>query len=296
MKKLFLLFISILFACLAFGQSKREAAVPLQKSLLWEISGNGLTSSSYLFGTYHFAGKSFADSLGIVNEKLYACKAVAGELVINKAMAAKMAPAMKLANNNTLDKVFTKNQYDSIAHVLKDITNYDMEVFNTLKPAAIEVLLSAFTAPKSISENNPAIDQYFQDAGRKNGEKIIGLEALEFQVDLLLNSPIEDQKRQLMYTIRKMDTQQKQMDEMYRLYQQQDLDGMDKMMQTDGEFTPAEIERMVKNRNLNWLEQLPAIMQQQPTFIAVGAGHLVGEYGLINLLRKKGYTVNPPTP
>jgi uncharacterized protein YbaP (TraB family) len=52
-------------------------------------------------------------------------------------------------------------------------------------------------------------------------------------------------------------------------------------------------ELLLTRRNINWIGQLKAIMHKESVFVAVGAGHLVGEKGLINLLRKEGYTVEP---
>ena len=50
---------------------------------------------------------------------------------------------------------------------------------------------------------------------------------------------------------------------------------------------------LLTKRNINWVDQLKSIMQKESVFVAVGAGHLVGEKGLLNLLRKEGYTVEP---
>ena len=53
---------------------------------------------------------------------------------------------------------------------------------------------------------------------------------------------------------------------------------------------------MLDNRNADWLTKMPGIMNEKPTLFAVGAGHLLGENGALNLLRKAGYTVEPVQP
>ncbi len=50
---------------------------------------------------------------------------------------------------------------------------------------------------------------------------------------------------------------------------------------------------LLTNRNKSWISQLKNIMRKESVFVAVGAGHLVGEKGLINSLRKAGYKVEP---
>ena len=78
------------------------------------------------------------------------------------------------------------------------------------------------------------------------------------------------------------------------VYMKQDLDSIFKLMQDpELSFTPEEMNRLVNNRNHNWSQQLKDILPQQPTFIVVGGGHLPGSNGLIELLRKQGFTVTP---
>jgi hypothetical protein len=289
MKKLVLLAVCLFILQTAFTQSNPPA---LQKSLLWEISGNGLAEPSYLFGTYHFAGKDFIDSLPAIEKDFEKCKAVVGEFVIDASAIAKMGPAMRMTDN-TLDKILSPDEYKLVGDYLQQTAHMNISSFNKLKPAAIEVLLLSFTAPKTISATNPALDEYFQTEGKKRHDVLLGLETVDDQIDLLLNTPMADQKRHLLEAIRKKDEQKKEIDMMYDLYRHQDLDGLGKELISDEDYTPEEMDKLLKNRNLKWIQELPAILKQQSTFIAVGAAHLVGEYGLISQLRLKGYTVKP---
>jgi uncharacterized protein YbaP (TraB family) len=168
-----------------------------------------------------------------------------------------------------------------------------MEQLDNFKPAAVEVALMATLSPKKISPGTPMLDKYIQEKGKSLGEKIIGFETPEQQIDLLFNAPIEAQKRRLLLDVRDIDIAQKNVNKAYRLYCEQDVDGMYDLTKTDKEFSPAEQDAMLKNRNLNWIEKIPAIISAQPTFIAVGALHLGGPYGLIKQLKLKGYKVDP---
>jgi uncharacterized protein YbaP (TraB family) len=291
MRKLFLLFAAVLFLKTGFSQNKEQH---LQKSLLWEVSGNGLKKPSYLFGTYHFAGKDFIDSLPVIAHDFEKCTAVAGEFVIDSSAYAKMAPAMML-KGNSLDKILSADEYKLVGDYLQQVAHMNISTFNQLKPAALEVLLLSFTAPKTISPTNPPLDEYFQNEGKKRHAKLLGLETVDDQIDLLLNTPMDEQKRHLLEAVRKKDEQKKEMDMVYTLYRQQDLDGLGKALIADEDYSPEEMDKLLKDRNLKWVQELPAIMKQQPTFITVGAGHLVGEYGLINQLLLKGYTVKAVT-
>jgi uncharacterized protein YbaP (TraB family) len=283
MKKTLAALLLCLFVLTTYGQKGN-------KSLLWEISGNGLKTPSYLFGTYHLAGKSFIDSLSTVKTYFNTCKTVAGEIVIDSTMVTKVGAAMMFKDSTTLDKIFTPAQYKLVNDYVKQVTKMDLAVFNHFKPATVSTLLSAFTAPKTITATNPALDMYFQEEAKRLNYKVIGLETAEDQIDLLFNDPIADQKKQLLKSVLKKDKEKKSGEQLYSLYLQQDLDGIEKLMNADDD-TPELTDRMLKNRNLKWIAELPAIIKEQPTFVAVGAAHLVGKYGLIKQLRLKGYTV-----
>ena len=58
-------------------------------------------------------------------------------------------------------------------------------------------------------------------------------------------------------------------------------------------YEPGEAEKLLDNRNKAWMTQLPSLFSEQSTFVAVGALHLSGKNGLVNLLRAQGYTVKP---
>ncbi|WP_214071998.1 TraB/GumN family protein [Mucilaginibacter sp. dw_454] len=262
-----------------------------KNSLLWQISGNGLKTPSYLFGTYHLVGKNLVDSLPEIRTRFNTCNAVVGEMIMDSTMAMKLVPYMMAPDSLTLDKIFTPAEYQQIDTAIKQIIHVGAEGLNHFKPAAVATMLSALSAPNTTGPANPGIDMYFQQEGKRRNEKIIGLETLQQQAEMLLNEPMAEQKKQLLSTVKKRDQLRSESLKMYELYRHQDLDALGKMLDNDEEMTPEQTEKLLKNRNLNWIAQLPAIMNAQPTFIAVGVGHLIGQYGLIKQLRLKGYTV-----
>jgi uncharacterized protein YbaP (TraB family) len=284
-----------LLACIIFsGCIRRDPyrEVKLENSLLWEISGNGLKSPSYLFGTNHLVGKRFADSLPVIGEKFKSCSAVVGEIVIDTTNTHKARPNWLLTENGLL-QIFTFKEFSAIAESLKHNAGLNLITFNNLKPAGIQLLFLKAIAPKSISASNPSLDQYFQDEGRKRGDKIIGLETFDFQSDLIFGAPIELQKKQLLSTVAHLDQARQNIDSLNKFYCLQDINRSAKLLLVNQGSTQEEMDKMIKNRDLNWLNKLPEIIKQQPTFIAVGVAHLLWDCGLINQLRLKGFTVKP---
>lgn len=285
--------IKYLFICFLFLSSSANAQTKkATNTLLWEISGKDLAKSSYLFGTYHLADKSFIDSMKVVNEKLSAADAVVGELVMNKDMAVKLMPFM-LLKDTSLNQILTPKEYQFVNGYLKKLGPYDLKMFNKFSPMVLQTLILQLTSPKTITETNPAIDQYFQDYGKANGKEVLGLETVEEQGKVLFGSSLDRQKKMLLQYIKEEKKNKVAADKLYNDYIHQDLSALEKAFKDQKDMTQEELDDLLKNRNLNWLAKLPALMQKHSLFIAVGAGHLVGKDGLIKGLQAQGYTVKP---
>jgi uncharacterized protein YbaP (TraB family) len=281
----FILLSSIEQPC--YAQQKKAT-----NTLLWEISGKGLSKPSYLFGTYHFADKGFIDTMKTVNEKLNAADAVVGELIMDSSMAMKLLPYMML-KDKTLDQLFTASEYQLIADYLKKEANFELKNFNLFKPMAVQTIIIQSSAPKTFTESNPAIDQYFQDYGKLHHKQVLALETLEEQAEILFGGTLDRQKELLLKSVKDGEKDKKQSLKIYQLYIAQNLRGLEKFFTSDTSFTPDEMAKLLTNRNAKWITELPSMMQNKSLFIAIGAGHLVGKDGLIKGLQAQGYTVRP---
>ena len=265
----------------------------LSNSLFWEITGKDLTKPSYLFGTYHFAGKDFLDSMHNVNNKLNASDLVIGELLFTDSLLAKKLSKYMLMNGNTLDKILTEQEYKLVGDYLIKIAKVDINSLKYLNPMAVKVMILQFTSPVTFSKENTAIDAYFQEYGNLHNKAVIGLETIEEQGKILFGASIERQKKQLLDNVLNYEKYKKLAEEGFEAFKAQDLNKIEKSFQETDEFTPEEFEVLLKNRNIAWIKKLPSLIKNKSAFIAVGVGHLVGEWGLINLLQKEGYTVTP---
>ena len=282
----------LLIGFLSLSLNSKAQQKKIENSLLWEISGNGLKKSSYLFGTYHFAGKDFIDTMKVLQTKLGMADAIVGELIIDDTMLAKLTPHM-LMKNNFLDNILTPDQYQLVAAYLKKISGYDLKLFNSMKPVVVQITIMQFTAPKTISDTNPALDQYIQDYGKANNKKLIGLETAEDQATILFGNNLDRQKELLLKSVANEEKNKKEGQKLYDYYITQNLKALEKLFVKSDDYTQEELDLLLKNRNVKWMAQLPILMQNQSLFIAVGAGHLVGEDGLIKALTAKGYEVKP---
>jgi uncharacterized protein len=128
---------------------------------------------------------------------------------------------------------------------------------------------------------------------KENKKEIQGLETMAFQAAVFDSIPYAQQAKELLKTIDSLDAYKRYFDTMVRVYKKQELKEIQNLF-TKNEFGMEENQDiLLDKRNKNWVKQLKEIMKKESIFIAVGAGHLVGEMGLIELLRKEGYTVRP---
>lgn len=285
-------------------------AMTAHAQLLWKVSGNGLTTPSYIMGTYHLAQGNFTDSVPGLKQALKACSQVYGELdmqpLMNDPAAAKrMQQAMQLPDGQTIDKVLNSEQYKQLNDFLKqtmgtDLNNPAMASLKRLSPAAINTQLQLLLYIQTEKSFNPQdqFDAYFQKYARQNNKKVGGLETIDFQMKILfLNTPIKRQVEQLMCLINNTDYARNMAQRIVKAFYKQNLTEIQKLLEEKRrdacDSTPEEDAMLIYNRNANWAKALPAIMKKGSTFVAVGAGHLPGEKGLLAQLKQQGYQVTP---
>jgi uncharacterized protein YbaP (TraB family) len=134
------------------------------------------------------------------------------------------------------------------------------------------------------------------EEAKKHDKKIKGLETMAYQAGMLDSIPYKLQAQQLVSYIDSANTgniEDKQMKEMFDAYKKQDLKKLEELMVETDAGMAGFTDLLLYHRNQNWVKKLKVLMHEKSLVIAVGAGHLPGEKGVINLLRKEGYTVSP---
>ncbi|TBO43186.1 TraB/GumN family protein [Pedobacter kyonggii] len=285
----------LLVAFLGFSITLSAQTKKATNSLLWEISGNGLKKPSYLFGTHHLIGAKFADTMKVLQEKFKSTDAVVGEIVMDSTTQTKMAPFLVM-KNNTLDSLLTKSEYKEVEDYFKSKQpGFELKQLNNFKPAMVAIMMMLFESPDMLKDVGEGMDDSFQKYAKKNGKSLYGLETAEYQGALLFDSDLQKQKKALLKSIREVGKSKQKMEELKTYYITQDIDKLTELFKNQDEENKEFMTELLKNRNKRWLAQLPALMENQSLFIAVGAGHLVGTEGLIKGLQLKGYILKPVT-
>ncbi len=267
--------------------------------IFYKVSGNGLEKPSYLFGTHHLAPLNVFSENKSAAEAFESADQIVGEIDMTgnqMEMAMKMQPYMMAPADSTLSKVIPEDKFseaDSLLQGILKMPGISLKTFDILKPMAVTQQITIAITMQNMPgfKANEQLDGYFQQQGKERGKKIVALETIEQQADLLFcTRSIKTQVDDLMEILCNPQDLISESKELNEAYFSQDLDALYQMTKDD-DSDPEYFEKLLNERNNNWIQQLPGIMKSGASFIAVGCLHLAGEHGLVQQLRQLGYKV-----
>lgn len=262
----------------------------LEKSLLWEISGNGLNESSYLYGTIHITCDASLDDN--IKRALDETSLLVLELDMDDPkMQMEMMGGMMMKDGKTLKDLVSAEEYQIIGDFIKENLGLPIDALGTVKP----FFLSAMLYPKLLDCPMQSFEAALMEVAHEQEEEILGLETVQDQMNVFNHIPYEDQAKDLLRTAKdNMAYDKASFKKMLDIYSQKDIDALyDYMLNDKNVLTSEHLDIMLDNRNKNWIQKIIEFSKEQRVFFGVGAGHLPGDNGVINLLRKEGYTVKP---
>lgn len=264
-------------------------AQQVSKGLLWEISGNGLTQPSYVFGTIHLVCPDKFFLPKATQEKLKATQQVFLEIDMDDPqLMMKTQKLMMSSDGKKLKDLMSEADYKLFSEYFKKNVGMDVAMFGPAKPM-IYMSLGMMKAtgcpmPKSYED-------YFVKEAKTEKKEILGLETIEDQMAMIDKASIEQQVGWLLDMVKDADNGNKTYQQMIDLYGKQDIEALTKMISEQMVGMKGIEEEMLDKRNQNWIPVIEQNIKEKSTFFAVGAGHLGGEKGVLSLLRKKGYTL-----
>ncbi|OIN58113.1 TraB/GumN family protein [Arsenicibacter rosenii] len=276
---------SLLLICLALSGFAQD------KSLLWKISGNGLTKPSYLFGTIHLiCPTDFSLSDSTKNAMAQTGQVYLEIDMDDPALMTTMQKSMMNTSGKPLKDLLSADDYKLLDDYYTANLHMGLSQLSMMKPFALmslQYMALLNCQPQSYEMT------FTQMAGTQKKE-VLGLETIDDQMSIFDKMPAEKMAQQLVDMVKKKDEATNEFRQLITLYKAQDLEGLRKLMDASqfSEFEGFE-EVLLDQRNIKWIPVIEKAAKEKPTFFAVGAGHLAGEKGVIRLLRQKGYTVQP---
>jgi uncharacterized protein len=278
---------------ITLGLVKGQAVSKRQSSpaLLYEITGPGLKKPSYLFGTIHLICEKdmFSPVVGYLDkaEQLMLEMDIGDPALMQKVLIASMMDGGKSVKDQ-----LTAEEFARIDKMYKEYVGIPFAALQNLKPMISSTYL--YMSPKVLGCQPPMMyDNYFAKAATTRKLPVVGLETAEEQIAVLDSNSVEKQLNDLSAMSADPAAKIGEFHKLYKIYLSQDSDALHRYTEKQFKDSGFSAQKMLHGRNAKWIPKIEAAVAAKPSFIAVGAAHLGGQKGVVNLLRAKGYTVKP---
>lgn len=285
MKKYTLLLLAVVASAIyLYGQNDGN-------SRLWKISAKHLEQPSYLYGTFHLVCPDDLQIQDKVNDAMDASDQLVLELDFDDpTVMSTIQQHMAFTDGTTASDYLSDSEYNQLAGFFRDSLNLPFERLKAIKP----FFLSSMTLMHFLKCQPVSFEQQLtRMAGERNME-VNGLETVEEQMHFIDNLSMEHQKKMLMENLKNYERSKRMFDRMVNYYRNGNLEGLNSISENYMSEDYADFkEELLIQRNKNWVPAIEEWINQRSSFIGVGAAHLPGEEGVISLLRKAGYQVEP---
>jgi uncharacterized protein len=291
MKKILVSMLAAALCITAGAQSKTKND---NNTLLWRISGKGLSQPSYLFGTIHMLCSSDVDLSDSLRSAIRNVNEVYLELDMDNIMELMgVMSKMKMNGDTTLADLLTPEEYIKVKSFFKDRPS--VIPFSLLEKYKPMLAASSLMESDMNCDNPVSMEQLIMADAKEKRKKVRGLETMAYQLSIFDSIPYKVQAQQLVSYIDNYgkNNDKAQYQELISAYLSQQLDKLGEISQKDDMGIENFMDLLVWRRNQAWVKKLNGILADKSVVVAVGAGHLPGDKGLISLLRKAGYTVEP---
>ena len=277
----------------AYSQNTNAKSIS-NNTLLWRITGKNLSRPSYLFGTMHMLCADDIELSDSMKQAIHNADKVYLELDMDNLFEMVGAMThMSMRNDTTLADLLTDTEYKKVKNYFSEHTSIiPFSMLETYKPLLLE---SMIMEQSEDCDHVVSMEELIMKEAKANDKDIKGLETMNFQLSIFDSIPYKYQAQELLESVENAGKKDddKKMEELTNAYRNQQLDKLDELTKKEDAGLERFTNLLLYNRNANWAAKLDGLLPKYSLVIAVGAGHLPGEKGVINLLRKAGYNVEP---
>lgn len=258
----------------------------LANSLLWKISGNDI-KESYIYGTIHIQDERVFVFEDLVKQKIDKCDAFSMEILFDDLDFSKMQKIMMM-KDKTLDEILTTEQLKKLDDYLREKSGLSIALFKKIKPFFVYAQILQM---QMSSDRKLAMDLEFMYYAKKKNKNLYGLESVEDQIKAIDKISLNEQAKMLLSLVEEENKMQEELDLLIKMYLSQDIEKL--FTQTiKNESMPANFKKyFIDKRNKKITKEIIKISRKESCFHAVGAAHLGGANGILQLLKNKGYKV-----
>jgi uncharacterized protein YbaP (TraB family) len=274
------------------------AASPLAQSkaptrgVLWKASNS--QGVVYLVGSVHLLTKDYYPLSPTLDAAFNESDLLVEEIDLGDTGAVNALQLMtrsQLPAGESLDTLLGPTDYARVSKRFAGL-GLPIEALRQFKPWTLALMLSQLEWAKAGFDPALGLDQHFFDRAKKSGKAVRGLETVEFQLSRFDGLPLDQQARLLVQTIDEIESETANVVKLVDAWKTGDVVTLEKMAMADIGKDPFLYNRFLVERNRNWMPVIESLFNRPGrAFVVVGAAHLIGPDGLVQMLEAKGYRV-----
>ena len=261
------------------------------KHMLYRVHGPG-GATVYLLGSVHLLSADAATLPPEVDSAFEHAKSVAFETSLDSVMmrGQELMAHGRYTNGATLRTSLSPAGLAKLDTILPEY-GLSVDQVNGLKPWLVALALTQMTMQRANFQPQYGVDAQLNAKAHQEGKPIVGLESVDFQLGLFDALSPADQERLVVET-RAPDQEAKELTQVKDAWSTGNAAELDSLLNSRLQSDPTLLQALVTNRNRNWIPKIEAMLKgSDDVLVVVGAGHLVGKQGVVELLRAKGYKV-----
>jgi len=249
----------------------------------------------YLVGSVHLLTADYYPLDPAFDEAFKSSDVLVEELDMKEMLAANSQMEMltrgMLPAGQTLDKVLSPATMSAVVKKFGDL-GMPLEPMKQFKPWLLSLILQGFEWQKAGFDSDLGLDKHFYDLAIQGGKPVQGLETLAFQLSQFDQMSMDLQDHLLSETLQELETTKASVTKMADAWKAGDVPTIEQLVLKDLKAEPQMYDRLLIQRNRTWLPKIEALFSRpNPAFVVVGAAHLVGSDGLLQMLKAKGYKI-----
>jgi uncharacterized protein YbaP (TraB family) len=259
-----------------------------QAQLLYKIEGNNLQKPSYIYGTIHIMPKKDFVISDSIKSAFKTCNELVMEVDLNMDLKTQLEilELTMLPDGKTIADITTKENSERIRNFCLDSINWKESKYN--KTSRFQPFFLSSLITQELIGKSKSYEIEFKKLAKKNKMSMSGLETIQFQMNLLSEVSNEEQIKMLLLGLT---TDNSEFNKLLETYLKKDINQLVTLMNAD--LSPEFYSDLIVKRNQKWIPIITELIQKKSTFIAVGAAHLPGKEGVLNLLQEAGYKITP---
>ena len=264
-----------------------------EKSFLWRVNSD--QNRLYILGSIHLLKKETYPLKKSIEDAFEQTKKLVLEIDLGSANLQKIQQLMLQKSISTdgtmLHQSVSDETYQAVAKRAKEL-GIDIRLLSPFKPWVIAMTMAAIKLQQLGFDPSLGVDRHLAERAKQTDKPTAGLETAEFQLDLFDRFSAKEQELLLRQSMDEMDHVERNVTAIVQAWKSGDVGAVERHLLVGMRDYPEIHRKVIDDRNQRWLPQIENLLSRgENALIVVGAAHLVGKNGIIELLKDRGYRV-----